>query len=94
MCKNAAMCRRARSAAPLPLAAAATDSLNTTVRLRLHVDDEGNVTEATILTSSGSRELDDAALDAVGHWEYEPAVQNGQNVPGIVIETVQFSRRP
>ncbi len=78
---------------PMPSVVAAIDSPNATVRLRLSVDEDGAVTEATILTSSGIRVLDDAALDAVGLWEYDPAVRNGRNVPGVVIETVKFSRR-
>ncbi len=78
---------------PMPSALAAPDSPNVAVRLRLSVDEDGDVTEATILTSSGSRELDDAALDAVGHWEYDPAIKNGRRVPDVVFETVRFSRR-
>ena len=77
---------------PQPSALAATDDPDATVRLRLSVDEDGEVTEADILTSSGSRDLDDAALDAVGHWEYRPAVRNGRNVPGVIIETVKFTR--
>ena len=78
---------------PLPSALAEVDSPSAAVRLRLSVDEDGDVTEATILASSGSRELDDAALDAVGHWEYTSALKNGRSVPGEVIETVKFSRR-
>jgi len=78
---------------PMPSALAAIDGPNSAIRLRLSVDEDGDVTEATILTSSGSRELDDAALDAVGHWKYDPAIKNGRSAPSVVIETVKFSRR-
>ena len=78
---------------PMPSALAEMDGPSAAVRLRLSVDEEGDVTEATILTSSGSRDLDDTALDAVGHWEYTPAIKNGRSIPGDVIETVKFSRR-
>jgi len=78
---------------PMPSALAASDSPNASVRLRLSIDEDGDVTEATILTSSGSRELDDAALDAVGHWEYDPAIKKGRRVADVVFETVRFSRR-
>ena len=78
---------------PLPSALAEMDSPSAAVRLRLSVDEDGDVTEATILTSSGSRDLDDTALDAVGHWEYTPAIKNGRSIPSDVIETVKFSRR-
>jgi len=78
---------------PMPQAFADIDSPSAAVRLRLSVDENGDVTEATILTSSGSRTLDDAALDAVGHWEYDPAIKNDRHVPAVVIETVKFTRR-
>jgi len=78
---------------PMPPAVAALDAPNAAVRLRLSVDEAGDVSEATILTSSGDRALDDAALDAVGHWEYSPAVKDGHKVAGVVVETVRFSRR-
>ena len=79
---------------PMPTALAAMDNPNATVRLRLSVDENGDVTEATILSSSSSRELDDAALDAVGQWKYVAAVKDGQSAPSVVVETVTFSRRP
>lgn len=77
---------------PMPSAVADMDSPDASVRLRLSVDVEGDVTEATILTSSGSQALDDAALEAVSHWAYDPALKNGRSVAGTVIETVKFSR--
>jgi protein TonB len=78
---------------PMPSAFAPLHSPNAMVRLRLNVDEDGDVTEATILISSGSRELDDAALDVIRYWEYAPATRNGRNIPGAVIETIKFSRR-
>jgi len=78
---------------PMPPAVAALDIASASVRLRLSVDEEGDVSEATILSSSGDRALDDAALDAVGHWEYAPAVKDGHKVAATVVETVKFSRR-
>lgn len=76
---------------PMPRAADGLERTEAIVRLRLSIDENGDVTEATILDSSGDRALDDAALDAVGHWEYDPALQDGQNVPGVVIATVKFA---
>jgi len=78
---------------PMPPAVAALDAADASVRLRLSVDEDGDVSEATILTSSGDRALDDAALEAVGHWEYAPAVKDGHKVAATVAETVKFSRR-
>ncbi len=76
---------------PMPRAADGMERTDAVVRIRLSLDEYGDVTAADILDSSGSRALDDAALDAVGHWEYDPAIQNGQSVPGTVVETVKFN---
>ena len=76
---------------PMPLPVDDLDRTDTTVRVRLSVDERGEVTEADILHSSGSRALDDAALDAVGRWRYAPAVRDGQPAPGVAVEDVEFA---
>jgi protein TonB len=38
--------------------------------------------------------LDQAALDAVRQWEYEPTLLNGVPVPVIMTVTVNFTLRP
>lgn len=60
------------------------------VRVRVTVDEDGQVSGARILTSSGSAILDQAALDCVRQWEYDPAIRNGQSIPAIVIEQLKF----
>lgn len=75
---------------PMPKAADGMERTDAVVRIRLSIDEYGDVSEADILESSGSRALDDAALDAVGHWEYDPAFENGKIIPGSVVETVKF----
>jgi protein TonB len=48
------------------------------VRLSIKVDENGTVTEASVLTSSGHDVLDSAAIAWVkAHWKYKPALRNG-----------------
>ena len=60
------------------------------VLLRLSVNDQGTVTEAIVVRSSGTDDLDAAALDAVGHWFYEPAYQDGHAVPAGAVARIDF----
>lgn len=55
------------------------------------IDTEGKVSNARILR--GVPLLDQAALDAVRQWEYEPTLLNGVPVPVIMTVTVTFSLR-
>jgi protein TonB len=63
------------------------------VRLRLSVDEDGQVVGAAVARSSGDRALDAAAADAAGRWEYDPAIRDGRGVPGVVYEEVRFAAR-
>jgi len=38
--------------------------------------------------------LDQAAIDAVKQWEYEPTLLNGVPVPVVITVTVQFTLPP
>ena len=52
-----------------------------TVRLRIVLDEGGNVVAAQILSSSGYAELDGAAISWVERqWRYKPAVDDGRAV--------------
>ena len=63
------------------------------VRVRVSVDEDGAVTDAVVLRSSGDPALDRAALDCVRQWEYDPAIRDGQSVPGETTEQVKFTAR-
>ena len=76
---------------PLPPLPDGEDRADAAARVRLRVDEHGEVSEAYILRSSGSRTLDAAVLDAVGHWQYAPALQDGKPVSSTTVETVQFA---
>ena len=53
------------------------------------IDPSGKVTETRVLRSIPL--LDQAALDAVRKWEYEPTMLNGVAVPLIMTVTVNFT---
>ena len=53
------------------------------------IDKEGNVADTKVVRSVPL--LDQAALDAVQQWKYEPSVQNGTPVPVVMTVTVNFT---
>ena len=55
------------------------------------IDPDGKVTKTRLLRSIPL--LDQAALDAVRKWEYEPTMLNGVAVPVIMTVTVNFTLR-
>ena len=62
-----------------------------TVRLRIAVDEHGNVVSAEVFSSSGHGDLDNAAVAWVtAHWRYQPAMQNGNALPGTTNAVVTF----
>jgi periplasmic protein TonB len=58
------------------------------VILSVNVDEEGNVTEVTVIRSNPL--LKDAAVNAVKQWKYSPTTLNGEPVPVIATVTVNF----
>jgi protein TonB len=60
-----------------------------TVILEATIDRHGRIADVEVLRSIPL--LDQAALDAVRQWEYEPTRLNGVAVPVIVTVTVNFS---
>ena len=64
-----------------------------TVKVRVFVDEDGDVSDATVLQSSGIPALDRAALDCVRQWEYDPAIRDGGSAPGQTTEQVKFGPR-
>ena len=59
--------------------------------LAVSVDGEGRVKELKLLKSSGFDALDQAALAAVNHWEFEPARLADKPVSSEVEVPVQFT---
>ena len=51
------------------------------VQMSVMIDEQGNVTDADVITSSGSRSLDAAAVSWVRrHWQYQPAKRDNKPV--------------
>ena len=64
-----------------------------TVRVRVFVDEDGDVSDAAVLQSSGIPAVDRAALECVRQWEYDPAIRDGGSAPGVTTEQVKFGPR-
>ena len=61
-------------------------------QLNLTVDPRGIVIAASVVKSSGSERLDQAAADfARSHWRFVPAMQAGAAVTGSITESVTWS---
>jgi protein TonB len=60
------------------------------VLLNVLVTAEGNASRVTITSSSGSKLLDSAALDAVKNWKFAPARRSGKAVEANVIVPIEF----
>lgn len=65
--------------------------LEGTVVLKVGIDETGRVKEARVLASVPG--LDQAALDAVYQWEFQPAEQRGVPVPVWIVVPIRFSLR-
>ena len=60
------------------------------VILEAVIDPRGNVTDVNVLRSIPL--LDEAAMEAVRQWKYEPTLLNGVPVPIVMTVTVRFGR--
>ena len=61
------------------------------VVVRIEVGADGEPTAVSIVTRSGSRSLDRAAVQAAKGWRFRPAQQNGRTVPAAVEVPIVFS---
>jgi TonB family protein len=80
---------RTRHVAPVYPAAAQAERVQGVVILEAIIGTDGRVQSARVLRSIP--QLDQAALDAVYQWQYEPTQLNGSPVPVIMTVTVQFT---
>jgi TonB family protein len=61
------------------------------VTLKVHISDQGNVTAASIVKTSGSNDLDQPTLVAIYDWWFEPLKdKNGRPVPDVIYFTITF----
>ena len=61
-----------------------------TVTLRVELAESGRVAQVTVAKSSGSRALDDAAVDAIRAWRCSPAERDGRPVRAIATQALDF----
>jgi TonB family protein len=83
--------RKVKDVPPVYPAEALNAKVQGVVLLEATVDATGTVSDAKVLRSIPL--LDQAALDAVKQWEYEPTLLNGQPVPVVLTVTVNFTLR-
>lgn len=62
-----------------------------TVVLLITVDENGGFVSAIVEKSSRNRNLDRAAMDAAKKWRFNPKVQDGKRVGGVVRVPVAFN---
>jgi protein TonB len=58
--------------------------------IRAYVRGDGTVRKVSLERSSGYDDLDSAAANAVMHWKFLPAIQNGQPVSGEAVVLITF----
>lgn len=61
------------------------------VLLDVHIQPDGSVGEIRVRTSSGSKRLDQAALDAVKRWRYVPARRGDMAIAFWYVQPIAFS---
>ena len=80
--------KKTHDVAPVYPEAARQAGISGVVVVELTVGADGSVTAAKVLRSVPA--LDDAALDAVKQWRYQPELLNGKAVPFVVTAPVTF----
>jgi protein TonB len=60
------------------------------VRLRVELDESGRIDHVSIVSSSGSARLDEAARAAVESWRCRPAERGGRPVRAVALQSLAF----
>ncbi len=81
---------RVKEVAPVYPAIAKSAQVQGDVVIEATIDEAGKVANARVVKSAPL--LDQAALDAVRQWEYQPPLLNGVPTPVIMTVTVKFTR--
>ena len=81
---------KTKEVAPLYPAIAQSARVQGDVVIEATIDDEGKVADARVVKSVPL--LDQAALDAVRQWEYQPSLLNGVPTAVVMTVTVKFTR--
>lgn len=56
----------------------------------MRITEQGRVEDAHVERSAGHPDLDQAALEAVRRWRFEPARRSGEPVAVVVVLPVEF----
>jgi protein TonB len=60
------------------------------VRMKVEIDELGRIESVSVVGSSGSPRLDDAAREAIQSWRCQPAERNGKPVRAVALQTMEF----
>lgn len=82
---------RIKEVAPVYPAIAQSAGVRGDVVIEATIDDEGNVADARVVKSVPL--LDQAALDAVRQWHYQPSLLNGVPIAVVMTVTVKFTQQ-
>lgn len=61
-----------------------------TVVVEARIDELGNASDVSIVSRSGSRVLDRAAMNEVRKWKFSPAIKNGETVASNIQVPVDY----
>lgn len=87
---SAADFRRTRYVAPTYPAQALARGLSGDVRVRIKVDTSGRVAEVQVLSANPPGVFEQAAVNAVRKWRFEPVMRNGRAIEAGVATTISF----
>jgi len=82
--------KRTRFVAPTYPPQALSRGLEGEVRVRITVDTEGRVVGAQVLSATPAGVFDQAAVNAVRKWRFEPVVKGGRPIEASVATTIRF----
>jgi protein TonB len=60
------------------------------VRMKVEIDELGRIESVSVVGSSGSPRLDDAAREAIQSWRCQPAERDGKPVRAVALQTMAF----
>ena len=87
---SAADFKRTRFVAPTYPPQALSRRLEGEVRVRITVDTEGRVADAQVISGNPAGVFDQAAVNAVRKWRFEPVVRDGRPIEASVATTIRF----
>lgn len=87
---SAADFKRTRFVAPVYPPQALSRGQEGEVRVRITVDTAGRVTAAQVLSATPPDVFDQAAVNAVRKWRFEPVIRDGRPIEASIATTIRF----